>query len=139
MQIYFEYLVFTLLPLRPKLIEKSIYLFISNIYIYIYIYIYQFYKLIYVILIYISNIHTHVFHKQRFFSTESRCCLTFSWIELQMLLRCCLIHISCLRHIIKVLFIFTVFVSMSRPSSVYVVSMWSFSLFLSSFSLKWID
>ena len=34
------------------------------------------------------------FYKQRFFSTQLHCCLTFSWIELQMLLTCCLIHIS---------------------------------------------
>ena len=33
-------------------------------------------------------------YKQRFFSTQPQCCLTFSWTELQMLLRCCLIHIS---------------------------------------------
>ena len=37
---------------------------------------------------------TRFFYKQRFFSTQPQCCLTFSWIELQMLLRCCLIHIS---------------------------------------------
>ena len=36
----------------------------------------------------------HAFYKQRFFLTQSQCCLTFSWMELQMLLRCCLIHIS---------------------------------------------
>ena len=35
------------------------------------------------------------FYKQRFFSTLPQCCLAFSWIELQMLLRYCLIHISC--------------------------------------------
>ena len=42
----------------------------------------------------------HVFYKQHFFSTQ--CCLTFSWIELQMLLRCCLvhIHITILRHVL---------------------------------------
>ena len=34
------------------------------------------------------------FYKQRFFSTQPQCCLTSSWIELQMLLRCCLIHIT---------------------------------------------
>ena len=32
------------------------------------------------------------FKIQHFFATQ--CCLTFVWIELQMLLRCCLIHIS---------------------------------------------
>ena len=35
-----------------------------------------------------------LFYKQRFFSTQPQCCLTFSWIELQVLLRCCLIHRS---------------------------------------------
>ena len=34
------------------------------------------------------------FYKQRFFSTHPQCCLTFSWIELQMLIRCRLIHKS---------------------------------------------
>ena len=29
-----------------------------------------------------------------FFSTQPKCCLTFSWIELQMLLKCCLIHVN---------------------------------------------
>ena len=40
------------------------------------------------------------FHKKRFFSTQCQCCLKFLWIELQMLLRCCLIQISIiiLRH-----------------------------------------
>ena len=28
------------------------------------------------------------------FSTQAQCCLTFSWIEPQMLLKCCLIHIT---------------------------------------------
>ena len=35
-----------------------------------------------------------LFYKQCFFSTQPRYCLTFSWIELQMLRRCCLIHIG---------------------------------------------
>ena len=63
------------------------------------------------------------FDKQRFFSTQPQCCLTFSWIELQLLLSSCLIHksIIILKH-----FIFTIFVSMSRPRSISVVSMWSF-------------
>ena len=45
------------------------------------------------------------FYKQRFFSTEPQCCLTFSWIELQMLLSCCLIHISIItvRHFLYLL------------------------------------
>ena len=37
---------------------------------------------------------TRFFYKQHFFSTQPQSCLTLSWIELQMLLRCCLIHIS---------------------------------------------
>ena len=37
------------------------------------------------------------FYGQRFFSTQPQCCLTFSWIELQMLLRCCLAYISIIR------------------------------------------
>ena len=60
------------------------------------------------------------FYKKRFFSTQPKCYLTFSWTELQMLLRCCLIHIS-----IILFFIFIIFVSMSRPRSIYVVYMWS--------------
>ena len=34
------------------------------------------------------------FYKQYLFSFQLQCHLTFLWIELQMLLRCCLIHIS---------------------------------------------
>ena len=40
---------------------------------------------------------TRFFYKHCFFSTQPPYCLTFSWIELQMLLRCCLIHISIIR------------------------------------------
>ena len=40
-----------------------------------------------------------LFYKQRFFSTHPQCSLTFSWIKLKMLFRCCLIHI----HIIIIL------------------------------------
>ena len=42
-----------------------------------------------------------LFYKQRFFF-NSACCLTFSWIELQMLFRCCWIHITIiiLKHIL---------------------------------------
>ena len=35
---------------------------------------------------------TRFFYKQRVFSTQSHCCLAFSWIERQVLLRGCLIH-----------------------------------------------
>ena len=34
------------------------------------------------------------FYKLQFFSTQPQCCLTFSWIKFQMLLRFCLIHKS---------------------------------------------
>ena len=44
--------------------------------------------------------------KQGFFSTHRQCCLTFSWIELQMLLRCCLyIIIIILRHILYLVYL----------------------------------
>ena len=43
--------------------------------------------------IYIIVLHAF-FYKQRFFTIQPQCCLTFSWIEAQMLLRCCLIHKS---------------------------------------------
>ena len=47
------------------------------------------------------------FYKQRFCLTQTQCCLTFSWIEPQMLLRCCLIHISSiiLRHFLYLLYL----------------------------------
>ena len=51
----------------------------------------------------------------------SKCCITFSWIELQILLSCCLININ-----IVILRYFSYLVclcpSVSRPSSIYVVS-----------------
>ena len=36
------------------------------------------------------------------FSFQPQCCITFSWIELQLLLKCCLIHITTIirRHIL---------------------------------------
>ena len=41
-------------------------------------------------------------------STQPQCCLIFAWIELQMLLRCCLIHISfiILRHFLYLLYLY---------------------------------
>ena len=35
---------------------------------------------------------SNIFYKRRFFSTQLQHCLNFSWNELHMLLRCCLIH-----------------------------------------------
>ena len=45
------------------------------------------------------------FYKQLFFSTQPQCSLTFSWIELQILLNCCLVHktIIMLRHFLYLL------------------------------------
>ena len=44
------------------------------------------------------------FFVQRYtlFSFQPQCCITFSWIELQLLLKCCLIHITPIirRHIL---------------------------------------
>ena len=76
--------------------------------VYIYIYIY--------ILYIISN---------AFFSIQPQCC--FDWLELQMLLRCCLINISItiLRHCI-----FTLTVSLFRSRFTYVVSIWSIFIFI---------
>ena len=34
------------------------------------------------------------FYKQRIFSAQPQCCLTFSWIEVHMLLKCCLLRIE---------------------------------------------
>ena len=65
----------------------------------------------------LENIHSgrhssesdlYLFRLQRFFSTQLRCCLFFSWIELQMLLMCCLIRLSImkLRHYLCLLYLF---------------------------------
>ena len=69
---------------------------------------------------------TRFFYKQRSFSTLPQYCLTFSWFELQMLLRCYLIHIRIIimRHYAEILFILHFF-SMSRPRTMYIVSVWS--------------
>ena len=56
------------------------------------------------------------FYKHCFIPTQPQCCLIFSWIELPLLLRCCLIHISI---IILRLLILSVFLSISRPRSAY--------------------
>ena len=61
--------------------------------------------------------------------------LTFSWIELQMLLRCYLIHLT------VIIFVFTLFVYISRPRSIYAESMWFFIsisiLIMISFIISW--
>ena len=50
---------------------------------------------------------TPFFYMQRFFSIWSQCCLTFSWIELQLLRRCCLIPITIIimRHILYLVYL----------------------------------
>ena len=74
--------------------------------------------------------NTPFFYRQRFFSTQPQCCLAFSWIEIQMLLRSCLIDIAIiiLRHIL-----YLVFMSMPRPRSIHVVYMRSIFHFQSHF------
>ena len=62
------------------------------------------------------------FFKKRFFYKQ-RYCLTVSWFELQMLLRCCLIHVNIIIH---KHFMFNLFVSMPSPKSVCTLTMWSF-------------
>ena len=60
---------------------------------------------------------------QRLFSTLPQCCLIFSWIKFQMLVRCCLIHTN---HHTETLFVFTYLCPcLTRPRSIYVVSMWA--------------
>ena len=63
--------------------------------------------LVYFVISSFTSTNTSFFHKQRFFSTQSQCCLTFSWIELQVLLWCCLIHITIiiLRHILYLVYL----------------------------------
>ena len=60
-------------------------------------------------------------YKQRFFSPQPQCCLILSWIEPQMLRSCCLIYNN--HHYTETHFIFSLFGSMSRPTSIYVVSL----------------
>ena len=58
-----------------------------------------------------------------FFSTQPQCCFTFSWIEFQMLLRCCLIHKSII--MLRPLHLLFIFI---RPTSIYIyVIYFSFS------------
>ena len=47
----------------------------------------------------LTKVHTF------FISNAIKCCLTFSWIELQMLLSCCLIPISILREFLYLLYL----------------------------------
>ena len=51
--------------------------------------------------------NTCFFYDQSFFPTQPKRCLTILWIELQMLLTCCLIHIPIiiLKHILYLVFL----------------------------------
>ena len=42
---------------------------------------------------FISKI-TRIYYKLSFFSTQPQCSLTFSWIQFQMMLMCCLLHVT---------------------------------------------
>ena len=64
-------------------------------------------------------------NKQRFFSAQHQCCLTFQWIEPQMLLKCYLLYA-----------IFCIFVSMSMSRSIYVLFTQSVFSLSYSFSLQ---
>ena len=76
-----------------------------------------------------DKVKLHFFYQQRIFSTQPQCCLTFSWIEPKMLLKCCLLHIDMIlqRHAI-----FCLFSSMSTYNSInymiYFALSFSFSL-----------
>ena len=60
--------------------------------------------------------HYTLFYKQRFFSTQPRCCSIFLWIEFQMLLRFCLIHKSI---VILRLFLYLLYLCPCLDQSLY--------------------
>ena len=54
--------------------------------------------------IYSSELHTR---RYTLFSTQPQCCFTFPWIQLQMFLRCCLLHITIiLWHILYLIYLY---------------------------------
>ena len=55
----------------------------------------------------LAILNTRFFYKERVFSIQTQCCLTFSWIKLQILLRSSLIHIAIiiLRHFLYLLYL----------------------------------
>ena len=77
--------------------------------------------------------YMHFLYKQRILSTQPQCCLTFSWIELQMLLRCCLIPISIiiLRHFLYLLWL-CLCLDLGLLCRIYMI----YFLFSSSFSWR---
>ena len=73
------------------------------------------------------KINYMLFYKQRFFSTQPQCRLTFWQIELHMLLRCPLIlHYH---YYTETYFISSIFVPISRPMFINVMSLWSILIF----------
>ena len=72
------------------------------------------------------------FISNAFFSTQPQCCLTFLWTELQMLLGCCLIHITIivLRH-----FLYLLYLCPCLDLSLFMTNYVIYFLFLSCFSL----
>ena len=79
------------------------------------------------------------FISNAFFSTQPQCCLTLSWIEFQMLLRCCLIHITIivLRH-----FLYLLYLCPCLDLSLFMTNYVIYFLFLSCFSfvlIAWIQ
>ena len=106
------------------------YIYLADIDIHLYIYIYIYIKSMKRKLIWINVWCYTLFYKQHFSSTQPQCCFTFSWIGIKVLLMCCLIHISIIirRHLL--------FVSVSRPRSIYVVSISSIILFICIFIFK---
>ena len=42
----------------------------------------------------LNHVYALFCYKQYFFTTQPQCCLIFLWVELQVLFRCCLIHIN---------------------------------------------
>ena len=77
--------------------------------------------------------HTRFFSKQRFFPTQPQCCLTYSWIELQMLLRFCLIHITT---IIPKYFLYLLYVCLCLELGLFMTNYMIYFLFSFSCSLR---
>ena len=52
-------------------------------------------------------LYIYIYIQATLFSTQPQCCLIFSWIELEILLRCCLIYvlIIILRHILYLVYL----------------------------------
>ena len=73
--------------------------------------------------------HTRFFISDAFF----RLSVSVAYLFHELSFKCCLGVANIYKHHNDTLFIFTIFVFMSRPRSIYVVSMWSIFLFLLHF------